>query len=73
MIVYFYLNEWECWARSKGLVLVLHLIPEVLLDAFLLKHLLLFLCAEHNSGRHGYGHCILWFGLNREEEMAVRH
>lgn len=71
--VYIYLNKRECWTRSKGLILVLHLIPEVLLYSLLLKHDLLFLCAEQNPRWHRNGDCVLWFGLNRDGERAVRH
>ena len=71
------LDEGKSRSRSERLVLVIYLVFQVLLHAFLLEHLLLPLGPEQDPRRNGDGHCVLRLWLQekdrreRERERVV--
>lgn len=64
----FNLDEGERRSRGEGFVLVFDLVPQILLDSFLLKHLLLPLSPKQDSRGNGDGHSVLWLGLHEDRD-----
>ena len=64
------LDEGEGGARGEVFVLVLHLEAQVLLDALLVKDLLLAFGAEQDPRGDGHRHRVLRLGLGRAESRT---
>lgn len=66
----FNLDERKSGSRREGLVLVLDLVSQVFLHAFLLEHLLLPLGPKQDPGRDGHRHGVLWLWLKENRDLG---
>lgn len=68
----FDLDKGESRSGGKGFVLMFNLVSQILFNALLLEHPLLFLSSKQHPRWNCNGYCVFWLGLQIENKDGIK-